>query len=92
MPYTTEETRMVTDEINQLCQRLCREGVDIDLINACLLDQAAWGFANGEHAELMPDVLRETAEQMEAGEYTHRTAIERQPPSFTVIEGGGSKV
>lgn len=86
-----EEITYAGHEINLLCQRLCREGVSMDAVNACLLEQAAIGMANGEHAELMPRVFRETADQMEAGEYKLATVdIGKRPrPILTVIKGGG---
>lgn len=90
-----EDTSYITDEVNLLCQRLSAEGMDPDLIYACLIEQAAFGYANIDGAELMPRVFRETADQMEAGEYKLATvSIDDLPkPRLTVIEGGGgSKV
>lgn len=88
----SEQTAYVEQELNQLAQRLCGEGVDVDLIYATMVNQAAYGFANMEGAELMPDMFRRTADEMEAGEYKHATVVEPPRPVLTVIEGGGSKV
>ena len=85
-----EDTAYIGQEINQLCQRLEREGMDVDLVYASLLNQAAYGYANIDGSELMPAVFRETADQMERGEYKHRTTPVRPRPKLTIIEGLGS--
>lgn len=83
-----EQTRYISSEVSQLCQRLCREGMDLDLIYAMLINQAAYGYGNMEGGEVMGRVFRETADEIERGEYRHATTTEPPRPSFSVIEGG----
>lgn len=88
-----EDTRYIDTEIDALINRLQGEGMDLDLVLASLLDAAADGYANMGGAAMMSDVFRETADQMDAGEYTRKSDEEPRRPSFRVIEGGGgSKV
>lgn len=86
-----EQTRYIDAEIDAVCQRLIGEGIDEDLIFATLLTLAAYGFANMPDAPPMAQVFRDTADELEAGEYTYPsdTLQTRRTPRFTVIKGGG---
>ncbi|MDE3811648.1 hypothetical protein I7I49_15335 [Sinorhizobium meliloti] len=86
-----EQTRYIDAEIDAVCQRLIGEGMEEDLIFATLLTLAAYGFANMPGAPPMAQVFRETADELEAGEYTYPSdALQtRRTPRFTVIKGGG---
>lgn len=83
------DTRYIADVIEAMCERLVSEGLDIDLVLACMLDAAASGYANMEGAERMHEVFRETADQMEAGDYRLPPIDGPRRPTLTVIEGGG---
>lgn len=66
-----EQTRYIDAEIDAVCQRLIGEGMDEDLIFATLLTLAAYGFANMPDAPPMAQVFRDTADELEAGEFTY---------------------
>lgn len=85
-----EQTRYIDAEIDAVCQRLIGEGMDEDLIFATLLTLAAYGFANMTDAPPMAQVFRETADEIDAGEYAYPPHLRtRRAPRLTVINGGG---
>jgi hypothetical protein len=85
-----EQTRYIDTEIDAVCQRLIGECLDEDMVYAALLTLAAYGYANMTEAPPMADVFRETADEIEAGEYAYPPHIQtRRAPRLTVIKGGG---
>lgn len=82
-----EDTNYIDDEIYALRDRLVDEGMDLDLVLACMVCLVAEGYSNMEGAEGQSNMLRRTADEMDAGEFKHKP--ERPRPKLTVINGRG---